>query len=232
MSTRQSIFVTTKNVKRFQSAIQKINHKSHGLERICLVVGEVGLGKTVAGIYFAVKDGAVMLTVWPRMTQHWLLRSLARELGIDEPAWRTERLIEQVRNVLLQEPRTLIFDEVDHFFRDNDANRVDALETMRKIHDTCGVPLVLIGEERINKKIERVPRLNDRIIETVRFEKHKESDVKDIIDQLSDYRFETDAIEKITKSSDGRIRPIIRLIHKAENAARIHQLKVVSAKDF
>ncbi|MFB3887617.1 MAG: AAA family ATPase [Thermodesulfobacteriota bacterium] len=228
----KAIFVTTKNIKRFQSAIQRINHKYHGIERIALVVGEVGLGKTVAGLYFGVRDGATMLTVWPRMTQHWLLRSLARELGIDEPAWRTEKLIEQIRYVLIREPRTLIFDEVDHFFRDNDAKRIDALETMRKLHDTCGVPMVLIGEERINKKIERVPRLSDRIIEIVRFERYKGNDVKDIIDQLSDYRFEADAVEKIAKESDGRIRPIMRLIHKAETTARIHQLKTVSAKDF
>lgn len=228
----KTIFVTTKNIKRFQSAIQRINHRSHGIERIALVAGEVGLGKTIAGLYFGVREGATMLTIWPRMTQHWLLRSLARELGIDEPAWRTEKLIEQVRNILVQERRTLIFDEVDHFFRDNDAKRIDALETLRKLHDICNIPMILIGEERINKKIERVPRLNDRIIEIVRFERYKENDVKDIIDQLSDYRFETDAIEKITKISEGRIRPIIRLIHRAENAARIHQLKTISAKDF
>lgn len=228
----KAIFVATKNIRRFQLALQRINHKYHGIERIALVAGEVGLGKTVAGIYFGARDGATMLTIWPRMTQHWFLRALAKELGIDEPAWRTERLIEQIRYVLIQEPRTLIFDEVDHFFRDNDARKIDVLETMRKLHDTCHVPMVLIGEERINKKIERVPRLNDRIIEIVRFERYKENDVKDIIDQLSDYRFEADAIEKITKTSDGRIRPIMRLIHKAENSARIHQLKIVSAKDF
>ena len=86
--------------------------------------------------------------------------------------------------------------------------------------------------ERINKKIERIPRLNDRIIEIVRFERYKENDVKNIIEQLSDYRFETNAIEKITKMSDGRIRPIIRLIHAAEVAARIHQLKTIEGKDF
>ena len=227
----KAIFVTTKNTKRFQLAIQRINHKSHGIERIALISGEVGAGKTVAGLYFGVRDGATMLTVWPRMTQHWLLRALAKELGI-EPAWRTEKLIEQIRQVLILEPRTVILDEIDHFFRDNDAKRIDALETLRMIHDLCNVPLVLIGEQRIDKKIERIPRLSDRIVEFVRFEKYKESDVKDIISQLSDYRFGTDAIEKITKMSDGRIRPIMRLIHAAEGAARIHQLKMIEAKDF
>ncbi|MBM4277279.1 MAG: hypothetical protein FJ130_05255 [Deltaproteobacteria bacterium] len=228
----KSIFVITKNIKRFQTAFQRINHKSHGIERVCLTVGEVGLGKTVAGLYYGVRDGAAMITVWPGMTQHWLLRSVARELGIDEPAWRTERLIEQIVHVLMQDRRTLIFDEIDHFFRNNDAKRVDALDSIRKLHDFCNIPVILIGEERVDKKIERVPRLNDRIIEVVRFERYKENDVKDIIDQLSDYRFEADAIEKITKTSDGRIRPIMRLIHRAENTARIHQLKTISAKDF
>lgn len=227
----KTIFVATRNTKRFQTAIQRINHKLHGVERIALVAGEVGLGKTIAGIYFGVANGATMLTVWPRMTQHWLLRVLAKELGL-EPAWRTESLIEQIINVLNKEPRTIIFDEIDHFFRDNDAKRIDALETLRKIHDLTRCAMVLIGEEQIGKKIDRISRLSDRIVEIVRFERFKESDVKDMISQLSEYRFGEDAIQKITKASDGRIRPIMKLIHAAEGAARIHQLKMIGAKDF
>jgi DNA transposition AAA+ family ATPase len=225
------IFVATKNTKRFQLAVERINHKFHGIERLALVTGEVGLGKTISAIYFAVKWDTLFLTVWPRMTQHWLLRVLAKELGL-EPAWRTERLIEQIKEILHREPRTIIFDEFDHFFRDNDAKRIDALETLRKIHDVCHCPMIFIGEERIDKKIERIPRLSDRIVEVVKFEKYKEGDVKDMIGQLSECRFESDAIEKITKMSDGRIRPIMKLIHAAEGAARIHHLKSIGAQDF
>lgn len=224
-------FVVTKNVKKFLSAIQRINHKLHGVERIAVVTGEVGLGKTIAGLYFGVQNGATILTIWPRMTQHWLLRELVKELGA-EPAWRTERLIEQVRGELIKKPRVIIFDEIDHFLRDGDAKRIDALETLRKIHDICYCPLIFIGEEWINKKIERIPRLYDRVVETVKFEKLGESDVKDVINQLSEYRFNDDAIEKITKISNGRIRPVMRLIHSAEGAARIHQLKNITAEDF
>ena len=224
-------FVVTKNIKKFQSAMHRIDHKLHGVERIALVAGEVGLGKTVAGLYFGVSDGATMLTIWPGMTQHWLLRELAKELGI-EPAWRTEKLIEQIKKVLLEEPRTIILDEMDHFFRENGTKGTDALETLRKIHDLCRVPMVLIGEEQIDKKIVRMPRLNDRVVEVVKFERYKENDVKDMISQLSEYRFTDDAIEKITRMSNGRIRPIMRLIHAAEGSARIHQLKIIGAKDF
>jgi DNA transposition AAA+ family ATPase len=227
----RAVFVATKNTRKFQSAIQRINHKLHGVERLALVAGEVGLGKTVAGLYFGVADGATMVTVWPRMTQHWLLTVLAKELGL-EPAWRTEKLIAQIEEALHREPRTIIFDEFDHFFRDNDPKRIDALETLRKIHDICCCPMVFIGEEKIDKKMDRIPRLSDRIVELVRFERYKEVDVRDIIGQLSEYRFENDAIQKITKMSDGRIRPIMKLIHAAEGAARIHHLKAIGAEDF
>jgi DNA transposition AAA+ family ATPase len=212
--------------------MQHISHKLHGVERIAVVAGEVGLGKTVAGLYFGVSEGATMLTIWPGMSQHWLLRELAKELGVELVAWRTENLIEQIRKVLLEEPRMIILDEVDHFFRENGTKGLDALETLRKIHDVCHCPMVFIGEEQIDKKIERIPRLKDRIVEIVRFERYKENDIKDMISQLSEYRFGDDAIEKITKMSAGRIRPIMRLIHAAEGSARIHQLKMIAAKDF
>ena len=160
-------FVVTKNIKKFQSAIQRINHKLHGVERMAVIAGEVGLGKTVAALYFGVSEGATMLTIWPGMSQHWLLRELAKELGVNPVAWRTENLIEQIKKVLLEEPRVIILDEVDHFFRDNGAKGLDALETLRMIHDLCRCPMVFIGEEQIGKKIERIPRLYDRLVETV-----------------------------------------------------------------
>jgi hypothetical protein len=53
-----------------------------------------------------------------------------------------------------------------------------------------------------------------------------------MIGQLSEYRFENEAIQKITKMSDGRIRPVMKLIHAAEGAARIHHLKSIGAEDF
>lgn len=133
----------------------------------------------------------------------------------------------------VKRPRVIILDEMDHFFFGGNRDKgIEALETLRKIHDLCHCPVILIGEEHIDKKIARIPRLNDRIVEFVRFERYEANDVRDIIGQLSEYRFEHDAVEKITKMSDGRIRPIMRLIHAAEGAARIHQLRAIGAKDF
>lgn len=224
-------FVITKNVKRFQMVINRINHKLRGVERMALVTGEIGLGKSEAAIQYGAHNGAVILNIWPRMSQHWLLRALVWELGM-EPAWRPEKLIEQLKGRLLGKPRTIIFDEIDHLFRDSGSGKVDALETIRKVHDVCHCPIVLIGEEWIDKKISKFPRIDDRIVERTKFEKFDFSDVKQIIGELSDFRFENDAIEKITQDSGGRFRPIMSLIHAAEERAKMNGLRTVGAKDL
>jgi len=224
-------FVTTKNVRKFQMAVHRVNHKLRGVERMALVTGEIGLGKTEAATWYSAHNGAVMLNIWPRMSQHWLLRALVWELGM-EPGWRPEKLIEQIKGRLLARPRTIIFDEIDHLFRDSGSGRVDTLETIRKVHDVCHCPVVLIGEEWVDKKMSKFPRIDDRIVERVRFEKFDLSDVKQIIGELSDSKFEGDAVEKITQESGGRFRPIMSLIHAAEERARVNQLRSIGVKDL
>lgn len=224
-------FVVTKNVKKFQTAIQKINHNHHGLERMALVTGEVGLGKTVAALHYGAHNDAIIIRMWEMMSGHWFLRELVREIGV-EPAWRTEKLVDQLKEHLLPRPRTIILDEVDRFLKDQDRKKIAVLETLRDIHDVCHCPMLLIGEEWIDQKIKRLPRFYDRIIEIARFEKLEVSDVRHLVDELSEYQFDDDAIEKMTEESGGRIRPIMNLINRAEEAAKIGQLKAIARRDL
>jgi DNA transposition AAA+ family ATPase len=224
-------FVITKNVKKFQTAIQRINHNRRGVERMVLVTGVVGVGKTEAALWYGAQNGAIIIRMWEMMSGHWLLRELVKEIGV-EPAWRTEKLVEQLKEHLLPKPRTIILDEVDRFLKDQDRKKVAVLETLRDIHDVCHCPMVFVGEEWIDKKMKRLPRLYDRIVEIVRFEKFNIADVRDLIGELSEYRFSEDAIEKITEESGGRIRPIMSLINRAEDVAKIGQLKTIRAGDL
>lgn len=223
-------FVITKNVRRFQSAVQRVNHKLRGVERMALVEGKVGLGKTEAALQYGANNGAMMLTIWPRMSQHWLLSDLASELGL-KPFWSTRKMVDQIVGEL-ERPRTLIFDEIDHFLMSHDAKKIEALDTLRRIHDITHCPMIFIGEKGIGEKIKNLSRINDRIVERVNFEKLDQEDVKQFVNELSDFKFEPDALEKIAADSDGRIRPIISLIHAAENSAKVHGEKTIRAKDL
>jgi DNA transposition AAA+ family ATPase len=198
---------------------------------MALITGEVGLGKTEAALWYGAHNGAVIIRMWEMMSGHWLLRELVKEIGV-EPAWRTEKLVDQLKEHLLPRPKTIILDEVDRFLKGQDNKKIAVLETLRDIHDVCHCPVVLVGEEWIEMKIKLLPRLYDRIVEIVRFEKFDINDVKHLIGELSEYRFNEDAIEKITQKSNGRIRPIMSLINQAEDTAKLNQLKIINATDI
>jgi DNA transposition AAA+ family ATPase len=224
-------FVITKNVKKFQLAIQKINHDRRGVERMALVTGEVGLGKTEAALWYGAHNGAVIIRMWEMMSGHWLLREIVKEIGVD-PAWRTENLVDQLKKHLLPKPKTIILDEVDRFLKDQDRKKIAVLETLRDVHDSCHCPMVFIGEEWIETKMRRFPRLYDRVVEIAAFEKFDLNDVRSLVGELSEYQFSNDAIEKMTVDSGGRIRPIMNLINQAEDIAQISHLKTIAAKDL
>ena len=78
----------------------------------------------------------------------------------------------------------------------------------------------------------RMPRLYDRLIAVTKFEPLDQEDVKEFAKEVSEVRFEQDAIEKITQDSEGKIRKVVSLIHDAEDIAERLQHKSVGAKDL
>jgi DNA transposition AAA+ family ATPase len=219
----QHKFIVTKNVKKFVSAAENINHKLVGMERMALVAGEAGLGKSETALWYHARNGAVYIRVAPGMKALWLFRSIVRELG-QEPEWRTEYVVGQLKKILSARPRVIILDEVDELPR-------ETLEGLRYIHDIVHCPMIFIGEENAPEKFSRYPRLLDRFVEIVRFESLSAEDIKYIASEFSEVQFTPDAIERISVESEGKFRRILTMIHKAERFARINQIKSISAKE-
>ena len=95
----KNLFVITKSVKKFHQAIDHINHKLKGVERMVLVTGEPGLGKTDAAIHYGAQNGAVMIRTLELMTGPWLLRKIVSELGA-APAYRTDKNFDLIAQLL------------------------------------------------------------------------------------------------------------------------------------
>jgi Cdc6-like AAA superfamily ATPase len=228
-------FVITKNVRKFHTALQRLNHKLRGVERFGLVMGEIGLGKSEAAIQYGARsdNNIVMIRLNEGMTRTWFMRELIRELGL-EPYYRDESMFNQLKEALPGRQRMIIIDEVDKATRNMDEKKISLLERFRDIHDVFHVPIVLIGEELIDRKLMKIPRLYDRIVKSaiVKFEKYDTGDVGEIVKEISDCKFDSDAIERISKESGGRIRPIMDMIHAGEGIAKANNLKSIGAKDF
>jgi DNA transposition AAA+ family ATPase len=219
-------FVITKSIRRFQDGIDHINHKLKGVERMLLAVGEPGLGKTEAAIRYCAMNGAVMVRTLEMMTGSWMLRTLVKELG-GSPYYRSDKNQELIEQLLASKPRTIIFDEVDRFTR-----KPEILESLRDIHDICHCPMVFIGEETADKKLMHNRRLYRRFVEIVRFEKLDTDGVHQFLKEMSEWKYQDDAVEKITRDSSGKISEIVTMIHHAENWAKRNDAKTIGAKDL
>ena len=223
----KDVFVTKlKNVKKFEALIEKVNHKLTGVERMGLIFSDPGFGKSRTALHYAANNGAVMIRTKKLMTGRWLLEEIVEELGA-APAWKSKDLFAQAIQQLTARPRTIILDEIDYFTSDS-----KVIETMRDLHDIAHCPMIFIGMGQADKKLMRFPHLYDRFVDIVKFEKLDQTDVGQMCDDLSDFRFEPDAIERIATETQGKIREIIKTIHRAETAARTAKAKTIGAKDF
>ncbi len=223
----QDKFVEIKNAKRFRAAVARIHHHNlKGVERMALIYGDPGLGKTETAIQYAAGNGALFIRMRKLMNARWLLRDLVKELG-DYPMRYTEGLFNQVIDLLERKKKTLILDEVDYFTSDSKVT-----ETLRDIHDITGTPMIFIGMSQADKRLKRYPHLYDRFVEIVKFQPLDREDIELMIKELSNINFDRDAIDKIVELSEGKIRRVLGLIHRMEYVAQNNRLKSISAKEI
>jgi DNA transposition AAA+ family ATPase len=193
---------------------------------MALTIGEPGLGKTDAAVHYCAQNGGIIIRTLELMSGPWLLRTIVSELGA-KPYRRAYDNFELIGQFLSNKPRTIIFDEVDRF-----ANRPEILETLRDIHDIYHPAMMFIGEEMADKKLKANRRLYRRFVEVVRFEKLDAEGVKQFLAEISEIKFQEDAVERIASESEGKISEIITMIHRAEAVARTNNVKSIGARDF
>jgi DNA transposition AAA+ family ATPase len=193
---------------------------------MALVYSDPGYGKSRTALHYALNDGAILVRTKKLMTGRWLLEEIVEELGAS-PAWKSKDLFAQAIQLLIARPRTIVLDEIDYFCSDS---RV--IETMRDLHDIAHCPMIFVGMGAADKKLMRYPHLYDRFVAVQKFEKLDREDIRHMTGELSDIQFEDDAIERIATDSQGRIREIIKMIHRGEAAARANRVKSIEGKYF
>jgi hypothetical protein len=191
-----------------------------------LVIGEPGLGKTEASLRWSATSGGLMIRTLELMTGPWLLRKIAYELG-GEPYLRSDKNIDLICELLHDKPKTLIFDEVDRFCR-----KPEILETLRDIHDLNFSTIIFVGEEQADKKLAQNRRLFRRFVEVIKFERLDLEGTRDFLLEISDLKYQDDAVEKIFLNTNGKISSIMGAIYHAEAVARGIQTKIIGGKDL
>lgn len=147
-------------------AIEAINQVTDiddlGAPHMAVLYGPPGYGKTQAAMYLAHPQGKNAVFVAVRMfdSTKTLAQLLCLELGVSTKSqWPVATLYEHIVKRLQQLGRPLVIDEVDYIAEKS------TIDFIRTIHDNTTVPIVLIGEQDLKRKLlSRHERFHDRVL--------------------------------------------------------------------
>ena len=215
------IFVKTQNVKNFIGLVENLINKPKNVPKMGLVYGEPGLGKSQTALWLACKYDGIYLRASNLMTGRWLLEEMVKELD-EIPRFLTSDNFNIVVKKLKQEPKIIFIDEIDYLM-----NNYKSIETLRDIYDETDCPIIFVGMGLAHRKLERYKHLYDRFSEILKFETFKVADLSQIINQLSEIPFTSDAVEYI-HTKFNRFRQIVQLINQMETFAYDNNLQEIT----
>ena len=135
-------FILTPTAKR----IVEICGLAHAMSDIYIVIGEAGLGKTMAlKHYTQSNENVLMLEVDPTFSAKVLLTELCNKLGITAGR-NNHAMMTAVIEKLKGSERLLIVDEAELL-------SLRPLEILRRIHDKAGIGIVLAGMPRLRANL-------------------------------------------------------------------------------
>lgn len=144
------------NVAKVTQLIKQLQTRDHTLPRMGCVYGQAGRGKTTAATYAMNSLNVCHVETLPFGGIKRLLEQIVTELG-DRPCRTTGDMFAQVADKLARSRRPLIIDEAENVLNDR------TIETIRKLHDLSGVPVILMGEEKLPQVLRRWERVDSRI---------------------------------------------------------------------
>lgn len=216
----KKVFVKTNNVKRFITMMNNLQNRAEGVPGMALVYGEPGLGKTQTINWWAFKNNAILVRCTQLMSARWLLSEILEEMG-EIYGYKISDCFKLVVRNLLVNPQIIIIDEVDYLTVDS-----RAVETLRDIHDKTNVPIVLVGMINAKSRLKKFNHLYDRLSEILKFEKFSKTDIKTIVQELSEVEMTECAIRYIYTNLN-RFRQIVKVINKAEIIAKANGLNSI-----
>ena len=209
--------VAIKNVAAFMVMAQRLIDRDPHLPGLGVCHGPSGLGKSYAAIYTQNKTRAIRVEVGDSWTRRSLLLAILGELQIKPKGRITiSDMANEAIEALGEEPsRPLIVDEADKL--------VDKgmIEIVRELHEHSGVPIILIGEEKLPSKLLAVERVHNRVLDWLPAQPCDLDDARKLAVAFAPKLVITDdLLELIRSQSGGRARRIVVNVSRVAEHAR------------
>jgi len=213
----RDVFVMTNNFKRFLELAKELEAPAGQGLAMAAVVGRAGRGKTTAAQRLASVNSAVYCRFCDWWTPTGLLREVAFLLGGIRPR-ATQRCFEVIHEELARERRLIMVDEADRL-------SLRHLNTLRDLHDVCGVPVMLIGEEPLLSRLAQERRLKSRVRTVLKFEPVAPADVAIFYREALSLTLSGPQAQELAKHAEGDFRLVVKDALSVERIMRASGLK-------
>lgn len=220
--------VLTSNMVNFVSMVEALVNKPPRMDRLGLVYGKWGLGKTTTlewyygnNLCFYVRS----MAAWSRSAV-MMVEDLLKSYRV-EARGHFRKDIRELISVIKKGRYPLFIDEADRVVR-----RSILIETIRDIHDLARVPIILIGQENIVNLLQRrdLGQVFSRITEIMEYKELEVRDIQHISKELCDLECKESVASFIRTATLGDFRLINAVLAKAESLCFLNKLNEITPK--
>jgi DNA transposition AAA+ family ATPase len=217
----KNCFVRTLNYQRLEELCEELLGPAGGAE-MAAVVGRAGRGKTTAGERIVTMNQSCVYALYKEGdSQTDLLREICFALSGARPGIR-RRCHELIQDEMSAQRRLVIVDEVDRMPK-------ACLHSLRNIHDLCRVPILMIGEEVLPKRLASEERLVSRTRRNLLFGPVSQPDVAEFYRSAMGQVPDPSELATLTRHSGGSFRRVRMDALSVERILKVSSLKRITA---
>ena len=217
----------TENVAQANILLTKLITRSPAVPGIGLMDGRPGLGKTFATLKLLNNiDNGVYLRAVRLETPSTFLERLLKELSIrDCPRSKMDKF-NKVVDALAMEQKVIFLDEADYYM-----DQPELLEMIRDIHDLTSTPIILVGMDKIARKVAGLPQLDSRISARYEFQPANIEDLQIMVHELfeDEITVADDLLRRVLMETNGNYRFTAIALETIERKAQVDNIQHINS---
>lgn len=207
--------ILTSNMQNFVSTVEALVNKPDRMDRMGLIYGRWGLGKTTALLWYYTNTLCFRvrsMAAWGRSI-NMMIEDILKAYRV-EAKGRLKIDIRELVRVAKKNMHPLFIDEADRVVR-----KTILIETIRDIHDLARIPIILIGQENIIDTLQRkdLGQVFSRVSEIAEFRELTVQDIQRIALELCDLECGLKEAQFIRNVTLGDFRLVNAVLQKVEN---------------